>query len=195
MPRSSRKREMYLHLKLTIHLVHNCEHIYCMCYHACALVNRPKHPPKVHVWAGIRLRGPTKICIFWWNHGCHLLVDIIDSTLMPFMPEKYPTGHRLMQDNDPKHTSLNARCFFWKEGDKLVENTCRIPWYQPHRKYVAWTREYIKREIKPHTKEQRKSWSWVLKVGWQTNLEWCFSSVHVRWVWAQLTHGSHVDVP
>ena len=37
----------------------------------------------------------------------YLYVDILRATLLPFIQDVYPTGHRLMQDNDPKHTSLS----------------------------------------------------------------------------------------
>ncbi len=32
----------------------------------------------------------------------------IKNTLLPFIHEVYPDGHRLMADNDPKHTSIYA---------------------------------------------------------------------------------------
>ena len=33
------------------------------------IVNRPRHPVKVHVWAGISKRGRTGICIFLGSDG------------------------------------------------------------------------------------------------------------------------------
>lgn len=70
-----------------------------------SLICRPKHPPKVHVWAGISLHGPTKICIFDGIMDDHLFVKVLDTTRLPFIREKCPDHHRLMQDNDPKHSS------------------------------------------------------------------------------------------
>ena len=73
---------------------------------------RPKHPTKVHVWAGISWSGTTKICIFDGIMNAEMYVDILDRCLVPFCQQVYPDGHRFMQDNDPKHTSRRAKKFF-----------------------------------------------------------------------------------
>ena len=62
-----------------------------------------KHPTKVHVWAGISKNGPTAICIFDGIMKQELFVDIL-----ALINALYPGGHRLMMDNDPKHTSRYA---------------------------------------------------------------------------------------
>ena len=82
----------------------------------CSFLSRPKHPLKVHVWAGISLRGPTKICIFDGTMDAVLYVDILRTTLLPFIAQKYPEGHRFMQDNDLKHTSGLATDFLQRMG-------------------------------------------------------------------------------
>ena len=64
-----------------------------------------KHPPKVHVWAGISRRGATSIVIFDGTMTATRYGDILTASLLPFIREKYPQSHRLYQDNDPKHTS------------------------------------------------------------------------------------------
>ena len=77
---------------------------------------RAKHPVKVHVWSGISLRGRTGICIFEGKMDAKMYVNILQRTLVPFLHDVYPTGHRFMQDNDPKHTSAYAAQFFQDMG-------------------------------------------------------------------------------
>ncbi len=72
---------------------------------------RPKHPVKVHVWAGISWRGRTEICVF--SGIMNVYLEILSQTLVPFLLHVYPDGHRFMQEkNDPKHTSRKAQTFF-----------------------------------------------------------------------------------
>jgi transposase len=73
---------------------------------------RPKHPVKVHVWAGISWNGATNACIFEGIMDAELYCQILDEYLVPFIQAVYPQNHRFMQDNDPKHTSRRAQTFF-----------------------------------------------------------------------------------
>ena len=77
---------------------------------------RPKHPPKVHVWAGISWNGATKACIFEGIMNADLYCGILDGHLVRFIRTVYPHSHRFMQDNDPKHTSRRAAAFFAVRG-------------------------------------------------------------------------------
>jgi len=77
---------------------------------------RPKHPIKVHVWAGISWRGATNVCIFEGIMDANLYTDILNQFLVPFVQTVYPHGHKFMQDNDPKHTSRHSKRFFEEKG-------------------------------------------------------------------------------
>ena len=45
-----------------------------------------------------------------------LYIDILEKTLLHFVDEVYPDGHRFMADNYPKHTSGMAREFLTENG-------------------------------------------------------------------------------
>ena len=66
---------------------------------------RPKHLTKVLVWSGISERGRTGVCIFESITKKELYVEILNGTLLPFVKDVYPSGHKFIQDNDLKHTS------------------------------------------------------------------------------------------
>ena len=77
---------------------------------------KPKHPLKVHVWAGISSRGATKVCIFEGIMDRVMYVNILRDFLLPFIQKQYPDGHRFIQDNDPKHTSKFAKRWMESQG-------------------------------------------------------------------------------
>ena len=56
----------------------------------------PKHTLKVHMWGGISARG---IGIFTRKLCATKLFKIFETSLVPFITNVYPDGHRLMQDN------------------------------------------------------------------------------------------------
>ena len=73
---------------------------------------RPKHPLKIHIWGGISMKGPTPLVMFSGIMNATRYAVILENGLLPFIEQKYARGHRLQQDNDPKHTSKFIESFF-----------------------------------------------------------------------------------
>ena len=56
--------------------------------------------------------------------------DILRSTLLPFISEKFPVGHRFMQYNDPKHTLGRVQAFLQENG---------VNWWKTASGWVTWS--------------------------------------------------------
>ena len=108
-----------------------CQRMLLPCYRSLLLpfpcTYRAKHPVKVHVWAGISMRGRTGICIFEGIMKKELYIEILSRTLVSFIQDVYPESHRFMADNDPKHTSGAAQEFL----DRTGIFWCRTPAESP----------------------------------------------------------------
>ena len=126
---------------------------------------RPKHPIKVHVWAGISMRGRTGICIFEGIMDAYMYIDILDKTLLPFLTEVYPDGHRFVHDNDPKHKSGVTTKFIENKHINWFPTPPESPDLNPIENLWHELKEYIRREIKPHSKEDLIS---GIKQFWET---------------------------
>lgn len=71
---------------------------------------------QVHVWAGISKRGATQVVIFDGIMDRFMYVNILNKALKPFIAQRFPGGHRFIQDNDPKHTSKYAKKWMAANG-------------------------------------------------------------------------------
>ena len=93
----------------------------------------PKHPVKVHVWAGISKKGATSVCIFEGKMDAILYCEILQRTLVPFLTEKFPfpTTHWFIQDNDPKHVSRMAQVFYLEKGINWFQTPPELPDINP----------------------------------------------------------------
>ena len=94
------------------------------------------------------------MCVFDGIMKVPLYIQILENTLLPFLRDAFPNGHRFMQDNDPKHTSRLAWHFmlvndvhWWKTPpESLDANPIENMWHELN--------EYIRREGKPKTKQE-----------------------------------------
>ena len=119
------------------------------------LKGKPKHPYKVHVWAGISKRGATTLAVFGGiMESTFFTEDLLSKSLMPFIRETFPDGHRFQQDNDPKHTSKLTQKFiddnninWWKTPPESPDmNPIELVWHE--------MKHYLRKHVKPKTKEE-----------------------------------------
>ena len=119
------------------------------------IIPKPKHPLKIHVWAGISRKGTTSIVIFdGIMTSSYYTETILTHGLLPFIQKVYPNGHRFQQDNDPKHTS-KATQQFMRENDINWWNVwpSESPDFNPIEMVWAMMKKRLaKRE--PRTKDQ-----------------------------------------
>ena len=127
---------------------------------------RPKHPIKLHVWAGISRKGPTPVAIFEGIMDAEFYISLLRSHLLPFIRHTFPDSHKLMQDNDPKHTSKAARRFFEMESINWWKTPPESPDTNPIENLWHELKEFIRREVRPTTKAElvlgiKKFWDTV----------------------------------
>ena len=125
------------------------------CYRKVGEPTKPKrkHLLKVHVWAGISRHGATKISIFDGIMDAELYCNILQTTLVPFINETFPE-HRFMQDNDPKHTSRQARAFMEEKGINWWRTPPESPDLNPIEDLWHELKFYLETKVKPQNKHE-----------------------------------------
>ncbi len=139
----------------TVQLESHRRHSYRKKGERATLKPRAKHPTKVHVWAGISKRGTTPIVIFDGIMDATLYTQILQRGLLPFIRDTYPDSHRFMQGNDPKHTSKKAAAFVSQERINWWKTPPESPDMNPIENLWHELKEYIRREVKPTSKQIR----------------------------------------
>ena len=81
-------------------------------------------------------------------------VEILQKTLLPFVHEVFPDGHRFMQDNDPKHNSKVGKDFLAASNINWWRTLPESPDLNPIENIWHELKEYLRREVKPKTKEE-----------------------------------------
>ncbi len=111
---------------------------------------RPKHPLKIHVWAGISRRGATPILQFSGIMDAKFYSEqIITNTLAPWIRKKFPAGHRLQADNDPKHTSRLAMHTLQQEGINWWRTPAESPDLNPIELVWHQLKQHLWQHVKP----------------------------------------------
>ena len=113
----------------------------------------PKHPVKVHLWAGISHRGATPVVIFTGTLTSTRYCPILQEGLIPFLDEVYPDGHRFQQDNDPKHCSHYTRDFLEEKGINWWRTPAESPDLNPIENVWASLKYYLRHQYKPRDLE------------------------------------------
>ncbi len=126
---------------------------------------RPKHPPKLHVWAGISRRGATQDVIFSGIMNATRYVQILEASLIPFLSTVYPDGHRFMQDNNPKHTSRYAKAWYEENDVNWWKTPASSPDLNPIELIWHALKDYLRIEYKPRNLTQLTQ---GIKAFWRT---------------------------
>lgn len=118
-------------------------------------IPKAKHPYSVMVWGGISKKGATPLVIFTGIMKSEFYQQaILGETLMPFIQDKYPEHHRLMQDNDPKHTSKSTKKFMEENSINWWKTPAESPDLNPIENLWHELKVYIERVKKPKVKEE-----------------------------------------
>ena len=85
-----------------------------------------------------------------------LFTEILETTLLPSVRKLFPGpgGHRYMQDNDPKHTSCHVQEWIIDNNINWWRTPAESPNMNPIENLWHEMKEYIRREVKPHTKDE-----------------------------------------
>ena len=105
------------------------------------------------------------IVAFHANMMATRYTQILDAAFVPFATSVYPEGHRLYQDNDPKHTSQWAQWYFQKKTTSITP--AESPDVNPIELVWGSMKQAIRNDYKPRTLDELES---AIKHYWATKL-------------------------
>lgn len=105
------------------------------------------------MWAGISLKDPTDI-ILKGIMDASLFTDVLKVGLLSFICDKFPKSHQFMEDNDPKHRYNLVKKFLREKGVNWWQTMPESPDFNPIENLWHKLKEFIRREVKPTTKQQ-----------------------------------------
>ena len=76
---------------------------------------------------------------------------------MPFIQERFPEGHRLYQDNDPKHSSKYIGQFLEQRGVNWWHTPPESPDLNPIELVWGSLKQYLRNHAKPKNLEKLKA--------------------------------------
>ena len=80
----------------------------------------------------------------------------LEVSLLPFIDECYPDGHRLQQDNDPKHTSRYIQKFFMEKNVFWWKTPPESPDLNPIENIWGSLKQFLRNQYKPKNIEELK---------------------------------------
>ena len=85
------------------------------------------------------------------------LKSILGAGLLPFIQEKFPDGHKLFQDQDPKHASIAIEEFFERNNVEWWPSPPESPDLNPIENVWGSMKQYLRTAYKPRNLEELRA--------------------------------------